>query len=61
MRLRNKKTGEIGNLIYKPDNEEEHFVVVTPCPRDMGIYKTLDELAKEWTDYEEPKDMEGEE
>lgn len=56
MRLKNKKTGEIGNLLYKPDNEEEHFVVVTPCPGDMGIYKTLDELAEEWTDYEGPKE-----
>lgn len=56
MRLKNRKTGEIGNLLYKPDNEEEHFVVVTPCPADMGIYKTLDELAEEWTDYEGPKE-----
>lgn len=45
MKLRNRQTGEIGELI--------HLVSI-----DLGNfkqYKTLDGLYKEWEDYEEPK------
>ena len=54
MKLRNKKTGEIGELHFKPD-KEYHFTVATEDPADMMIFKTLAELNEEWEDYEEPK------
>lgn len=53
MKLRNKKTGEIGELHYEPD-KEYHFTVATEDPADMMIFKTLAELNAEWEDYEEP-------
>ena len=52
MKLRNKKTGEIGELHFEP-NKEYHFTVATEDPADMMIFKTLAELNKEWEDYEE--------
>ena len=52
MKLKNKKTGEIGELHYEPD-KEYHFTVVTEDPADMMIFKTLAELNAEWQDYEE--------
>ena len=55
MKLRNKKTGEIGELHFEPD-KEYHFTVVTEDPADLMIFKTLAELNEEWEDYEEPKE-----
>ena len=56
MKLRNKKTGEIGELHYEPD-KEYHFTVATEDPADMMIFKTLAELERDWEDYEEPKEI----
>lgn len=54
MKLRNKKTGIIGELHFEPD-KEYHFTVVTEDPADVMIYKKLADLYAEWEDYEEPK------
>lgn len=54
MKIRNKKTGEIGELHYEPD-KEYHFTVATEDPADMMIFKTLAGLNEKWEDYEEPK------
>mgnify|MGYP003470534337 FL=1 len=54
MRLRNKNTGEIGELHYEPD-KEYHFTVATEDPADMAIYRSLAELNEEWEDYK-PKE-----
>jgi len=50
MKLRNKKTGLVGELYYEPD-KEYHFTVATEDPADMAIYKSLAELNEEWEDY----------
>ena len=50
MKLRNKKTGEVGELHYEPD-KKYHFTVATDDPADMTIHKTLAELNEEWEDY----------
>lgn len=50
MKLRNKKTGEIGELHFEPD-KEYHFTVATEDPADMKIYRTLAALYAEWEDY----------
>lgn len=49
MKLRNKKTGIVGELHYAPD-KEYHFTVATEDPADMEIYRTLAELNEEWED-----------
>lgn len=49
MKLRNKKTGIMGELYYEPD-KEYHFTVATEDPADMAIHKTLAELNDEWED-----------
>lgn len=49
MKLRNKKTGEIGELHYEPD-KEYHFAVAPEDPADIMIFKTLAELCEEWED-----------
>ena len=54
MKLKNKKTGEIGELHYEPD-KEYHFTVATEDPADMAIYRSLAELNAEWEDYK-PKE-----
>ena len=49
MKLRNKKTGQLGNFIINKD----HFECV-----DLGYvpeYRNLAELNEEWEDYEEPQ------
>lgn len=51
MKLRNKKTGVVGELHYEPD-KEYHFTVATDDPGDMAIYRTLAELNAKWEDYE---------
>ena len=50
MKLRNKKTGEIGELHYYPD-KAHHFAVSAKDPTQTGIYKTLGELLQDWTDF----------
>ena len=50
MKLRNKKTGEIGELHYYPD-KEYHFAVSAKDPTRTGIYKTLGEILQDWTDF----------
>lgn len=54
MKLKNRKTGEIGELHYEPD-KEYHFTVATEDPADMAIYRSLAELNAEWEDYK-PKE-----
>ena len=55
MKLRNKKTGEIGELHFIED-KEYHFTVSPENPANMCIYKKLADVSKEWEDYEEPKE-----
>lgn len=50
MNLRNKKTGEIGELHYYPD-KAYHFAVSAKDPTQTGIYKTLGEILQDWTDF----------
>ena len=50
MKLRNKKTGEIGELHYYPD-KEYHFAVSAKDQTQTGIYKTLGEILQDWTDF----------
>lgn len=50
MKLRNKKTGIMGELYYEPD-KEYHFTVATEDPADMTIHKTLAQLNEVWEDY----------
>lgn len=58
MKLRNKKTGEIGVLLIYNDGRlsvvdaESHHPYVT-----KKAYTSLSELNEEWEDYEEPKDI----
>lgn len=52
MRLRNKKTGEIGTVKV----EYQKFYVTT---HRIYPYNTLAELFEEWEDYEEPKQWYG--
>lgn len=51
MRLKNKKTGEIGKLLKLQDDDELEVMTDDKCYR----YKTLAEVAEQWEDYEEPK------
>ena len=53
MKLRNKKTGEIGYLLAGKGCN--HYVVTNDNWEDCGKYRTLIELNEEWEDYEEPK------
>ena len=50
MKLRNKKTGESGELHYYPD-KAYHFAVSAKDPTHTGIYKTLGELLHDWEDF----------
>ena len=51
MKLKNKKTGQLGNFIINKD----HFEC---CDLDyVPEYSSLAELNEEWEDYEEPKDF----
>ena len=52
MKLRNKRTGEIGNLHYDPE-KEYHFIVSTDDPADMRLYKKLSQLNEKWEDVPE--------
>lgn len=50
MKLRNKKTGESGELHYYPD-KAYHFAVSAKDQTQTGIYKTLGDLLQDWTDF----------
>lgn len=54
MKLRNKKTGEIGELLCNPRVIDIYFVA-----NDEGnySYNSLSELNEEWEDYKEPEDV----
>lgn len=60
MKLRNKKTGEIGNLLpwvdYETKKEMSHFAVMLDNREEPLSYNSLAELNEEWEDYEEPKE-----
>lgn len=63
MRLRNKRTGETGNLVLNINPNRESYCVLSTENGDtlcgnavIGDYDTLAELAEEWEDYEEPKE-----
>lgn len=53
MKLRNKKTGEIGYLYA---NKNENYNVLDADDKVLAVYPSLAELNEEWEDYEEPKD-----
>lgn len=64
MKLRNKKTGEIGNLVLNINPNRESYSVLSTEDGDticgnlvVADYDTLTELNAEWQDYEEPKDF----
>lgn len=52
MKLRNKKTGEIGYLIVAKGSV--HYAVTNDEWDNCGEYNSLAELNEEWEDYEEP-------
>ena len=57
MKLKNKKTGEIGTLIVDGAyNFVTNFAVEDEERNRLGEYNSLAELNEEWEDYEEPKD-----
>ena len=53
MKLRNRKTGEIGGLSTSAGST---YVVLDDNGVALGNYRTLKELCSEWGDYEEPKE-----
>ena len=56
MKLRNKKTGEIIQVIFEMC--EGNVKVVNKIePEKYGEYSSLEEIRKEWEDYEEQKDI----
>ncbi len=62
MKLRNKKTGEIGNLVLNINPNRESYSVLSTENGDtvcgnlvLADYNSLAELNEEWEDYEEPK------
>ena len=62
MKLRNKKTGEVGNLVLNINPNRESYSVLSTKNGDtlcgnavIGDYDSLSELNDEWEDYEEPK------
>lgn len=63
MKLRNKKTGEIGNLVLNINPNRESYSVLSTENGDtvcgnlvLADYDSLAELNEEWCDYEEPKE-----
>ena len=63
MKLRNKKTGEIGNLVLNINPNRESYSVLSTENGDticgnlvVADYDTLAELNEEWEDCEEPKE-----
>ena len=63
MKLKNKKTGEIGNLVLNINPNRESYSVLSTENGDticgnlvLADYDSLAELNEEWEDYKEPKD-----
>lgn len=57
MKLKNKKTGEIGTLIVDGAyNFVTNFAVENDERNRLGEYDSLAELNSEWEDYEEPRE-----
>lgn len=52
MKLKNKKTGEIGYLYA---NKNENYNVLDENDKVLAVYETLEAVVGEWQDYEEPK------
>ena len=57
MKLRNKKTGEMGNLVSHGCEDERLWVWCDNISKPENRYNSLAELNEEWEDYEEPKDF----
>lgn len=62
MKLKNKKTGEIGNLVLNINPNRESYSVLSTENGDtvcgnlvLADYDSLAELNSEWEDYEKPK------
>ena len=62
MKLRNKRTGEIGNLVFNINPNRESYSVLSTENGDtvcgnlvIADYDSLAELNAEWEDYKEPK------
>ena len=55
MKLKNKKTGEIGNLLPYGGEDGRIWVWIDNMSRPEYRYHSLAELNEEWEDYEEPK------
>ena len=55
MKLKNKKTGEIGNLVPHGCEDERLWVWIDNMSKPEYRYKSLAELNVDWEDYEEPK------
>jgi len=56
MKLRNKKTGEIGHFTSTNWNEIA-LIIMDDNGVQLAKYSSLAELNAEWEDYEEPKDF----
>lgn len=56
MKLRNKKTGELGFVYTGMNGEVKVCSLHSDIHECLGEYKCLDKLNDEWEDYEEPKD-----
>lgn len=56
MKLRNKKTGEIGNLAPRGCEDERLWVWIDNKSKPEYRYNSLAELNEEWEDYDEPKE-----
>ena len=57
MKLKNRKTGEIGTLIVDGAyNFVTNFAVEDDERNRLGEYNSLAELCEKWEDYEEPKE-----
>ena len=57
MKLKNKKTGEIGEIILKHLSEYNQLEVITD--NKLYVVKTLTELNEDWEDYEGSKQWYG--
>lgn len=56
MKLKNKKTGEIGNLVNRGLEDERIWVWIDNISKPEYRYNSLAELNEEWEDYEEAKE-----
>lgn len=57
MKLKNKKTGEIGWLENYYGDTDEKLIAVLDKKSEYHPYNSLAELNEEWCDYEGPKDF----